>query len=73
MLKKNMNNIDRVIRVIIAIVFVYFGLVDTGWTNSEIIPLLLGFMGAANFIFASSGICPLYQLAGLDFARQENK
>ena len=73
MIKKNMNNIDRSLRVVIGIGLVYFGFVESNWVDTGFIPMLLGLIGVANFIFAVSGFCPLYVLAGLNFAKQKSK
>ena len=73
MIKKNMHNIDRVIRVVIGIILIYFGFIETDWVSSNIIPVLVGVLGIANLFFAISGFCPLYQLANLNLLAKENK
>ena len=69
MLKTNMNMIDRILRSVIGIGLVYYGFFENSWIGNEIITLLLGVMGVANFSFSISGFCPLYKLAGLNFAK----
>ena len=71
MFKKNMNNVDRIIRVAAGAMLVYFGFFEADWITITIIPLLLGVIGVANLAFASSGFCPFYALAGYNFANQE--
>ena len=73
MLKKNMHSADRFIRIAAGIILIYFGFVEAGWAANAIIPLLLGVIGFANLVFASSGFCPFYALAGYNFANQKKE
>ena len=62
-MKKNMGNLDKIIRIIVAIAFagLYFGGVITG--TMGIVLLVLG----AVFVLTSLvSFCPLYTLVGLN-------
>ncbi|MFY8108299.1 MAG: YgaP family membrane protein [Bacteroidia bacterium] len=62
-MKKNMGNLDKIIRIIVAIAFagLYFGGIITG--TMGIVLLVLG----AVFVLTSLvSFCPLYTLVGLN-------
>ena len=73
MVKKNMHEIDRLIRAIVGSVLVYIGFFENGWTSNSVLPLIIGSIGAANVVFALSGFCPVYVLANLNFANTGDK
>ena len=56
-MKRNMSNLDRIIRVILAAVFayLYFGGVVTGAFG-----IVLVVLGAVFLLTAAIGFCPLY-------------
>lgn len=62
-MKKNMGNIDRIIRVLAAIVFsaLYF----TG-TVTGTVGLVLVILGAVFLVTSFISFCPLYTLVGLN-------
>jgi hypothetical protein len=68
-MKKNLGNTDRIIRIILAIVFayLYFGEILTGTTG-----LVLAILGGVFFLTSLVGWCPLYALVGLH-TNQERK
>jgi hypothetical protein len=61
-MKKNMGNVDRIIRVILAVVFgvLYF----TG-TVTGTLGLVLVILGAVFVLTSLVSFCPLYALVGL--------
>ncbi len=62
-MKKNMGNVDRVIRILLAIVFVslYYTGVLTGWLGLGLVIL------AAVFVLTSFvSFCPIYAIVGID-------
>ena len=73
MLKKNMHNVDRLIRAIVGAVLVYLGFYENGWSSNTVLPLMIGSIGAANIVVALSGFCPVYILANLNFASTGDK
>jgi len=68
MMKKNIGTIDRVIRILLAVLFVvlYFTNVVSGVLGIVLLAL------AAIFVVTSIlGICPLYILLGLSTGKKE--
>ena len=61
-MKKNMGSADRIIRVIIALVFagLYFGGLVPG-----IVGIILLIVGAVFLLTSFFGFCPLYTLVGI--------
>ena len=73
MLKKNMHKVDRLLRAIVGVVLVYLGFFEYGWSSNSVLPLIIGSIGAANFVVALTGFCPVYVLANLNFAKTGDK
>jgi len=66
-MKKNMGNVDRVIRILVAVVvlILYFTHVITG-TLAVILLILAGIFVVTSFI----GFCPLYVLLGFNTVKK---
>lgn len=62
-MKKNMGNIDRIIRILLAAVFayLYFAGIVTGTVG-----LILVILGGVFVLTSLVGVCPLYTLFGLN-------
>ncbi len=62
-MKKNMGNVDRIIRILLAGLFayLYFGGVVTGTLG-----LVLVILGAVFVLTSLVSFCPLYSLIGLN-------
>jgi hypothetical protein len=62
-MKTNVGNIDRIIRLLVAVLFavLYFGGFVTGT-----IGLVLVILGAVFAVTAAIGFCPLYSIFGLN-------
>lgn len=62
-MKKNMGNIDRILRIIIAAVlaYLYFGGIVTGTLG-----LVLVILGGVFVLTSLVSFCPLYTLVGLN-------
>ena len=69
-MKKNMGNVDRVIRILVAllVVILYFTHVITG-TLAVILLILAGVFVVTSFI----GFCPLYVLFGFNTVKKVQK
>ncbi len=67
-MKKNMGTVDRIVRIILAIVVIilYFTGQITG-----IAAIILGIFAAAFIITSAIGFCPLYLPIGLSTAKKE--
>lgn len=62
-MKKNAGNLDRLIRVLLAVVFayLYFGGVVTGTAG-----IILAVLGGVFLLTALVGFCPLYAIVGVN-------
>jgi len=65
MIKRNLHNLDRLVRVVIGIGCVYVGFVDTSIISNNVVSMLVGAFGVVNIIAAAFSHCPIYNLAGL--------
>ena len=64
-MEKNMAVWDRIVRVVLAIIFLYFALTKGGaWW-------IIGILGIIFIITSAIGFCPLYKVVGLSTAKEE--
>lgn len=66
-MQRNESNLDRVIRVIIAILA--FALA-AGIGFTTILEIVLAVIGAVMLLTAALGFCPLYRLAGISTCKR---
>lgn len=57
-MEKNMAVWDRVIRIIVAIIFLWLAITNGGWY------WILGIIGIVFIVTAAIGFCPLYKVLG---------
>lgn len=57
-MKKNMGTLDRVIRIVLAVVFVALGLFVFGSTS--VISIVLYVLAAVFLVTSAAAVCPLY-------------
>ncbi len=57
-MEKNMVLWDRVIRIIVAIIFLWLAITQGGWY------WILGIIGVIFIVTAAIGFCPLYKVLG---------
>jgi len=65
MIKRNLHNLDRLVRVVIGVGCIYVGFFDTGFISNTVVSMLVGAFGVVNIIAAALSHCPVYNLAGL--------
>ena len=63
---KNVGLTDRVIRLILGLIMLYFGFIDNTVINDQISSIILGGFGVIFFLTAIFSMCPLYNLIGLN-------
>ena len=63
-MKKNIGSIDKILRVLIAIIFIAYGVINQS---------LLGLIGLIPLLTASLGICPLYSIIGISTCSIDKK
>ncbi|MCS6847725.1 MAG: DUF2892 domain-containing protein [Anaerolineae bacterium] len=67
-MKKNMGNLDRGIRIVVAIIFA--ALIATG-TVSGVLAIVLGVLAAVFVLTSLIGFCPLYAPLGINTCPRE--
>lgn len=72
-LKRNLHNIDIVVRIIIGIALIYVGFIDTSYIANNTIRILLGVFGAINIVAALMKSCPIYAIAGISTFRGKSQ
>ena len=71
-LKKNVGTADRILRLVAGITMIYFGFIDTSFINDSLAATLLGIFGSIFLLTAIFGICPFYNLIGLNTCSDSN-
>jgi len=64
-IKRNLHNIDIVVRLLIGSVLVYICFVDSNYIANDIVRWLLGIFGVINLLAAAIRFCPIYALSGI--------
>lgn len=71
MLKRNLHILDRLLRLLVGAICLYFGLYDTSYIQQQIIIVLISVFGAINLFAAGTGYCPLYGMTGLSTYKEK--
>ena len=69
----NMHTIDRYVRLIIGIICVYVGFVDTSLISSQPVSIVVGVFGVVNIWAFITTRCPVYSMAGFSTATHSDK
>lgn len=64
-IKRNLHNIDIVVRTLIGAALVYICFIDTSYIANDVVRWLLGIFGVINLFAAVLRSCPIYALAGI--------
>ena len=67
---QNMSRIDQVLRLLLGIAMIYYGLFDHSLIGDALYGVLLGLFGILNVGSSLVGICPIYVLAGISSLKQ---
>jgi len=70
-MKRNLHNFDRLIRVFVSAVCIYFGFIETSYVSQEILANLIGVLGIVNLFAAVFSYCPLYGITGLSTYKEK--
>ncbi len=70
---KNVGNIDRKIRALISIVFIYLGFFDDNLISDPISSTIIGVIGIFNLLVVMSRVCPLYSITDIDTLDKDDK
>jgi uncharacterized membrane protein YuzA (DUF378 family) len=63
--KRNMHRLDQLVRIVLGVVLIYVGFINTGLINSDVINWILGLFGIVNIVVAIASYCPVYSLADI--------
>ena len=70
---KNVGNIDRRIRSLISIAFIYIGFFDDNLISDPISSTIIGVIGIFNLLVVLSRVCPLYSITDIDTLDKSDK
>lgn len=68
--KKNMCRLDQVVRLVVAGLSFYLGIINPGIIDNQMVNGLLVFFGAVNVYAGIAAWCPVYALANLSTLRK---
>ena len=71
--KKNMGQIDRIIRIMTGLVMMYFGFIDQSVIDSLVVNIIIGIFGIISIIFAYLSFCPIYTLGNVSTASDKSE
>ena len=71
--RKNMGQIDRLIRVITGLVMMYFGFIDQAVIGDLTINIIVGIFGIISIAFAYIAFCPIYTLGNISTAKKPDE
>ncbi len=67
--KRNLHNVDRLVRLVIGLGCLYIGFIDTSIIGNEIVSTIVGIFGIVNLFAAAFSYCPVYGLTGISTYR----
>lgn len=69
---KNLGNVDKVIRSVVGLVFIYLGIIDDTIVVDQFIKYVFISIGIISLLVAVVGNCPLYTLIGVNTSCEKN-
>ena len=70
--RKNMGQIDRLIRTVTGLAMMYFGFVDQSIIDDLTINLIVGVFGIVSIAFAYIAFCPIYTFGNISTAKKSS-
>lgn len=70
-MKRNVGNIDRVIRILIGLLCAYVAIAPTEVLTVDALRLFIGAYGLVNLVTGATGFCPLYKMASLSTYKEK--
>jgi membrane-bound ClpP family serine protease len=64
-IKRNLHNIDRLVRLVIGFGCLYVGFIDTSIIGNVLVSTIVGIFGIVNIFAAAFSYCPVYGLTGI--------
>lgn len=71
--RKNMGQIDRLIRVITGLAMMYLGFVNQEVIGDLTINIIVGIFGIISIAFAYISFCPIYTLGNISTAKKPSE
>lgn len=71
-MKRNLGNLDRVIRMVLGIVLLYLAFFHADWFSSDIAYFAVVIFGLINVITSAIAFCPLYAMANIGQDKAES-
>ena len=68
----NIGLVDKIIRMVISIIMIYFGYIQKSVTGDNISGVGFMIFGGGFLLIALLGYCPLYNLAGINTRKGTN-
>ncbi len=65
-IKVNMSVMDRGLRILLGLILIYTGFINTQLIGNAIVNYLIGGFGLLNLISAIVGFCPVYSMAHIN-------
>jgi hypothetical protein len=66
LIKRNLGVIDRIARLAIGAICIYYGFLDIEPIGSQLIATFVGLFGVINIFAASTSHCPIYAACGIN-------
>ena len=73
MFKRNLHFLDRLLRLAVGIVCLYFGIFDPSFIQQQIIVVIIVIFGVVNLLAAAMAYCPLYGLTRLSTYKEKTE
>ncbi len=71
--RKNMGQIDRLIRVMTGLVMMYLGFINQEVIGDLTINIIVGIFGIISIAFAYISFCPIYTLGNISTAKKPSE
>ncbi|VAW90727.1 hypothetical protein MNBD_GAMMA21-1806 [hydrothermal vent metagenome] len=71
-LVRNVNLVDKILRLGIGAGSIYVGFIETTIIDHAVINVLVGVFGVFNIVAALIGFCPVYYIAGINTCTSED-
>lgn len=72
-MKRNLGVLDRVARLTVGAVCIYFGFLDIELVGNQLIATFVGLFGVINIYAAATSHCPVYAACGINTYQDPHK
>ena len=63
--RPNLNMIDRLVRLVVGLVCIYYGFIESALIGNQMIATVIGIFGIVNIISTLTAFCIVYALTGV--------